>query len=153
MKILLLIILTVFIAEKEIFCQNTIKPDSSILFEVSKGKDLLKDCSGSPLKQIVDTFWSPTQKDYQILEENFYKLDSLIRIRQFAIQYLGIILRGEKFIYLNGFHKSAFKFDFIADKDLTKIAYVTCGGGHYHWRVLFDMTRKEFINMKFNAPK
>lgn len=65
-------------------------PDSSILLDGTKGKKLLEDCSGSKLKEKVYTFWTPSEKEYQGLVLNFFRLNNQVKhLNNYIIQYIG----------------------------------------------------------------
>jgi len=155
MKIKLLLLSLSFLIQDIVFCQDKkLLPDSSIVFDVSKGKKLLEDCSGSELQSIVDSFWIPNQNDNQDLELNFYKLTNQVQdLNNYIIQYIGIILEGKKYIYINAFHKSVMEDLKRLHQDLKSSAVVYCGGGIGFWRVLFDINLKEFNEIRINAPK
>src|SRR5665647_2273737 len=99
MKIKLLLLSLSFLIQDIVFCQDKkLLPDSSIVFDVSKGKKLLEDCSGSELQNVVDSFWIPNQNDYQDLQLNFYKLTNQIQeLNNYIIQYIGITLERKKY--------------------------------------------------------
>lgn len=129
-------------------------PDSTILLDKSNGKALLEDCSGSELKEKVDTFWTPDNKEYQDLQINFFKLNNQVKhLNNYIIQYIGIIFKGAKYIYINAFDKRDLKDEIRINGDLTSAPVVTCGGGSGFWRVLYDVNLKEFKEVRFNAPK
>ncbi len=158
MKLKLSLLLLSFLIQDIVFCQDKkLLPDSSIVFDVSKGKKLLEDCSGSELQNVVDSFWIPNQNEDQELQLNFYKLESQIKnLNDYIIQYIGIVLEGKKYIYINAFDKNAMKVmkDFKAfNQDLKTTAVVFCGGGIGFWRTLFDVNLKEFKEIKINASK
>jgi hypothetical protein len=129
-------------------------PDSSILLDESKGKKLLEDCSGSELKEKVDTFWTPKDKEYQDLQLNFFKLNNQVKhLNNYIIQYIGIIFKETKYIYINAFDKRNLKDQIRVNGDLTSSPVVACGGGNGFWRVLYDVNLKEFKEVQFNGPK
>ena len=150
-----LLLLSVVTFHYEAICQSArFIPDSSILFQVSKGKELLKDCSGSEYQQVVDSFWIPSQSQYLELQGSFSKLaNQSIIVDNYIIQFLGIVLNGKQYIYINGFPKSELDVFKRANQDLATSAVIVCGGGRGFWRTLFDVDLKEFIGMRINAPK
>lgn len=120
----------------------------------SKGKKLLEDCAGNELKNKIDTFWTPSNKEYQDLELNFFKLNNQIKdLNNYIVQYIGIIFHGTKYIYLNAFDKRDLEEEIRVNGDLTTSPVVACGGGAGFWRVLYDVNLKEFKDVQFNAPK
>ena len=151
----ILFLLSIITIHNTASCQSAkFIPDSTILFQVSRGKELLKDCSGSEYQKVVNSFWMPSQRQYLDLQGSFYKLaNQSIIIDNFIIQYLGIILNGEKYVYINAFPKGELNELRRVNQDLTSSAVVTCGGGRGFWRALFDVDRKEFTIVQFNASK
>lgn len=128
-------------------------PDSTILLDGSKGKKLLENCSGSELKEKVDTFWTPNNKEYQNLEINFFRLNNQVKhLNNYIIQYIGIIFKGTKYIYINAFDKRNLKDAIRVHGDLRLSPVVVCGGGNGFWRVLYDLNLNEFKEVEFNAP-
>ena len=110
MKTRLLILLTVLTTSG--FTQdNSYCPKYSTILDQSKGELLLKQCSRRTPKNVSD-FWTPTNNDIQIIERNFKKVTRLktangqtIKILdKFAFQYIGVIIKKKKLIYINAFH-------------------------------------------------
>lgn len=129
-------------------------PDSTILLDESKGKKLLKDCSGSKLQEKVDTFWTPNNKEYQNLEINMFRLNNKVKhLNDYIIQYIGIISKGTKYIYINAFDKRNLKDAIRVHGDLRLSPVIVCGGGGGYWRVLYDINLNQFEEVQFNAPK
>jgi len=155
MRFALIFLVSLFvIQESSNSQQKKLLPDSSILFDASKGRKLLEDCSGSELQKVVKSFWTPNPNEYQDLQTNFYKLSNQVKnLNNYLIQYLGIVLEGKKYIYINAFEKSELDDIKRMHQDLKTSAVVVCGGGDGFWRVLFDTNLKEFTELKFNALK
>ncbi len=90
---------------------NSYCPKYSTILDQSKGELLLKQCSRRNPKNVSD-FWTPTNNDIQIIERNFKKVTRLktanwqaIKILdKFAFQYIGVIIKKKKLIYINAFH-------------------------------------------------
>jgi hypothetical protein len=155
MKLNSRLLILVFIFQVTVGCQNNVQQSGSgILFDVSKGKKLLEDCSGSELQDSVSFFWTPSVKEYRELQTNFYKLSPQIKNPDDNLfQYIGILLNGKKYIYLNGFPKSELENVKSVHQDLKTSVVLTCGGGSRFWRALFDVDLKAFTKIQINFPE
>jgi hypothetical protein len=144
-------------------CQNlNFTPTSKFVFDSIHGAALLNQCSRSVPKK-VKRFWAPTQKDIELLENNFRaiyeirakeccyirgKVDSL---ENFAFQYLGVVINRKKFIYINAFPVADEKYLQEYKQDVTNAPYIICDGGKWYWGVLFDIRTKQFSDLAFNG--
>ena len=153
MKFSLVFVITFVSFQQAAFCQSTqFEPDSSILFEVSRGKELLRDCSGSRLQEVVDSFWIPHDVENLTLQKNYIQLSSQVKkLDDFVIQYIGIVFEGKRYIYINAFPKTMLK-ELSEGNDLSRSVAYVCGGGHSFWRVLFEVNKEKFQMVMFNAP-
>ncbi len=77
-----------------------------------------------------------------------YKIDSLQR---FAYQYVGVTIKGKKYIYINAFGNSIVEEYKKHHLDFTTKLVVVCDGGTFFWGVLFDIETKEFSELAFNG--
>lgn len=150
----LFIVLLTLIQQAASSQDEKVAPDSSILFNISIGKKLLQDCSGSILQQSVNSFWTPGEQEFSVLKSNYHKLANQVKdLNQFVTQYAGIIMNGKRFIYINAFPKRHLSEARRIHNNLSDSAVVVCGGGEAFWRVLFDIELLEFNGFKINAPK
>lgn len=159
---LLFFILTVSICRKSNGQTNSFKPSFSIVVDTSIGKKLLDQCSRATPKNI-ESFWNPTAADISGMENNFLKIYSLKAteccwmgatvdsLHNFSFQYLGVIVKGQKFIYINAFPSGSESWYKEHDKDLSKNALIVCDGGTSYWGVLYDIKKNIFILLSFNG--
>ncbi len=127
-------------------------PDHSTILPPSEGPTLIRQCSrGSPAE--VSGFWVPSLSQIAALEE---RLPELIRKKGQKVnlsdsyrQYLGVISRGKKLIYVNSFPSVAF--DFFKRRDWRVTSITICDGGREFWGVEFDPEDNTFHNLEFNG--
>ncbi|ESU18401.1 hypothetical protein FCR2A7T_29970 [Flavobacterium cauense R2A-7] len=105
-----------------------------------------------------------SKSDIIVLQENFkkiYKLKSsgcclrkhkIDDLNQFAFQFIGVIIKGEKHIYINAFYsdEEGNLIDINSEEWKTK-PIIVCDGGTYYWGALFNLERKKFTQLSFNG--
>jgi hypothetical protein len=70
-----------------------------------------------------------------------------------GFQYVGVIIKGRKYIYINAFPLA----EVDPNKtnrptfDPSKSALIICDGGSAYWGALFDITTKQFSFLSFNG--
>jgi hypothetical protein len=152
-----------FFTSKYTFAQSFyFKPSFRVIFDSAKGSDLIHQCSRDTPHRI-ESYWVLSEKDVSILEKNFkkiYKFPSkecsnwpgfVNRLENFAFQYLGVIVSGQRFIYINAFPvKDSLLFK---KNNLNPATYPrnVCDGGKYFFGALFDIKNKQFNFLAFNA--
>lgn len=160
MKHLLLLGLTLFTGHYSAHCQG--KPSFSVTLDSTKGAQLLKQCSrGIPGN--VKSFWTPASNDIQNLESNLDNLKKVVArdcciigakidsLQSFAFQYLGVVIKGKKYIYINAFPPKTVEHYKERKLDLATTPVVVCDGGDHYWGVLFDPETKQFSSLAFNG--
>ena len=159
---LLLICLTIAFEQNSICQTNNFKPYFSIVVDTSIGNQLLRQCSRATPKN-VDAFWTPTKSDIKQLENNFKKINTIKAteccwkgakvdsLHNFSFQYLGVIIGGQKYIYINAFPSGNETWFKEHDKDLSTNALIVCDGGTSYWGVLFDLKSLSFLSLAFNG--
>jgi len=109
----------------------------------------------------VESYFELNHQEICSLESNFDNLRFLTSRRcnsvgrrinfnfEYAYQYVGIVVGGQKMIYVNGnFNEDGFILDFLQDSFLS-----VCDGGIGFWGVLFDLESLEFYNLQFNGVR
>jgi len=162
MKHILFTILLFTLFVSGVNSQKTIAPASSVIVDTSIGKKILHQCSRDN-PGMVDSFWMPTKSNIDILEKNFNNIlgikstgccingKQVDSSKNFACQYLGVVIKGKRYIYINAFvieMLDHYKRNF---KDLTKAPIVICDGGSSFWGALFNIDTKEFSDLNFNG--
>ena len=137
-------VLTV-IAQKDKFI-----PKYSSVLKPEKGITMLRQCSRSA-PDSVENFFILENNDIQRLESNFRKIllvkssgccksgKNLKNISRYVYQYIGVIIKSKKYIYINAFC--------VDDKSELETFYKTwkeepmiiCDGGEDCWGALFDI--------------
>jgi uncharacterized membrane protein len=137
-------------------------PSFSVTMDASKAHKLLDQCSRSTPKNIR-AFWTPTQSEIEILESSFTNIKNIVAkeccvigakidsLQEFGFQYLGVIIKGEKYIYIN-----AFPFEDITrykkhNYDPATTPVIVCDGGTYYWGAIFDPQTRKFSSLSFNG--
>ncbi|MFI5152461.1 MAG: hypothetical protein ACHQET_03960 [Chitinophagales bacterium] len=154
-------ILTLVCCSLSATSQNSeFKPSFRVI--VSKTPTRFRQCSRT-VPEKIKSFWVPTQSDIEVLESNLNsiydlrantggvigaKVDSLDK---FAFQYIGVIIKGEKYIYINAFPIGLTERYKKANFDLTQSLVIVCDGGVSFWGVLFNLNTKQFTLLSFNG--
>jgi hypothetical protein len=152
----ILLLATLLIALSSTAQSNAIKPRFSVVFDITHGNELLKQCTRST-PQNINGFWTLAKNDVDSLEKNFYKLSGYIfcvinskELEYFAFQYLGITINNKRFIYINAF-PTYYINDLIRSKKYHRIYPATvCDGDSSFWGVLYNREENNFGNLKFN---
>lgn len=127
-------------------------PDSSILFKVSEGKKFIENCFESHPLNLVDSFWAPNYNERNNLDSNFFKLNKQVsNIHYYAIQYIGLYVNKEKYIYIHAFPNSCLDIANNAGIDLTENVIKIGGKSNTNWTVLFNTSNNEFEKFEFNS--
>ena len=134
-------------------------PSHEVVIKSSSQKNILKQCSRITPKE-VEGYWLVDTSSVKKLHTNFKRVQKLKPdcrtamgwqiqdLQPFAFQYLGIILKGKKFIYVNAFPKSRIE----DEKEISQDSLVNvCDGGTDFWGVLFDVNSGNFKNLSVNG--
>jgi hypothetical protein len=162
MKIIIVIIIVRLVGLHIcLYAQNQFKPKYFTVLDTSKGTRLLKQCSrASP--DSVTGFWVVTPKDINLLEVNFRKIlllkakqcclinGNLGTLKQICYQYIGVIIKNKKYIYINAFAVDQDELDSYL-KRWKNDPIIICDGGTSEWGVLFDLKQKSFCQLAFNG--
>ena len=149
---------------KAIFSQTeTFRPKYSTILKVKEKSNTLRMCSRITPSEI-ESYYDLKKEDAQKLEKNMtgiYKLeakkvycgDNKIKdLASFGYQYLGIVIKGKKYIYVNAFFLTKVKdsgLNFLKRNWKRKLVNVCDGAGGF-WGVLYDVEEKKFSDLEFN---
>lgn len=155
--LLFLLICFPFIAISQ--SEDSYKPPNAVALSASHGKDMMKQCSRSTPG--TKKFWEVSNVDSDVLEENFNKLlaikskegNRIINLRNYAYQYLGVIIDKKNYIYINAFQPTANKTLEDAYPTWKTTPVKPCDGGSMFWGALFDIETKEFSQLNFNGRR
>ena len=146
-------------------CQSPVfKPSFSVAFDSVYGPALLGQCSRCVPKGI-NGFWTTTSTDMQALENYFRNIDSLTtkeqqcgvinasisRLERYAFQYIGVMINGRRFIYINAFPANEVEDLKKNHADPSKYPLIMRDGGDYYWGALFDIETNQFSDLAFNG--
>ena len=122
----------------------------------------------------VDSFWTPTKDDVATLESRLpdaikravvspQQYDKFAttkeakefisknakaivqNFRRFRRQYIGLVVEGKKYIYVNSFPKDEFHNDNTSD-----FVFVL-DGGFWYWQILYNAKQKKFSDLNING--
>ena len=152
----LIVIFCFFLVQFDARSQDSLANSiQSTILDSSKAKRLLDQCSRAT-PQNISGYWNPSENDKVELERNFSKLEhkqNNFKLKNYAYQYIGVIIKEEKFIYINAFSKQVFE---NYDKSETKWEsepIVFCDGGSAFWGVLFNIKKLDFSEQVFGKSK
>lgn len=108
----------------------------------------------------VDSFFEITSKEATLLVSKFSEIKNtksklccnerakITNINQYGYQFIGVVISGKKYIYIN-----AFDMEFVTQikRDWKKEPFTVCDGGSYYWGVLFDLKTTKFSKLAFNG--
>jgi len=127
-------------------------PNGYAIMPQSEGPALIRQCSRFAPTHISG-FWSPSVPRVQAIEQRLVEIlkpsGHHIKLPDSRRQYIGVMTRGKKLIYLNAFPASAL--DYPDHIDWTKTAFTACDGGDVFWGVEFDPATNSFTNLEFNG--
>jgi hypothetical protein len=127
--------------------------EKSTLLPASEAKNVTHQCSRPSPEKFSDT-WRPSKAEIKEMEANFSQIKRL-RVEEcciqgaqvenpeeFYMQYIGIIVNGDKLIYINAFagHSEGWK----------EVAVTICDGGNA-WGVLYNPNTKKFYGLAMNG--
>lgn len=159
---ILIILILIF---SNVYSQNKYSPKFSTIISANNGLIMMNQCSRSTPENI-NGFFELAKNDVEQLEENFknvYSLKStkccyakkkIQNLENFAFQYIGVMIKNEKYIYIN-----ALRFSNSDEVDESKSFFKNwktlpinvCDGGSSYWGVLYHIKRKKFIQFSING--
>lgn len=129
-----------------------------VLPEASAG-DALRPCSRQGPSDVEGT-WSPSEAEIAQLEKDLPKLARLksslcclvgARINDpssYFRQYLGLIIGGQRLIYINAFFDPAAHYD---HSPWLQRVVDACDGGSSFWGAMYDPKRRRFSDLAVNG--
>lgn len=153
----------------QLFSQKTTKyeykPQYSTILTSSNGEKMIKQCSRS-VPNNIKAYFDLTKDDVVILENNFRKILSvkstecclkgwnIERLEDYAYQYIGVIIKNRRYIYINAFLVNMSygqdSFETWYKEWKTKLV-IMCDGGDGFWGVLFDLENQSFSQLSVNG--
>ncbi len=139
-----------------ISCSAFGQRDKSALLPETQAKNLTGQCSRQSPSNFTGT-WKPSIADIKAMESKFSDLKKLKsedccldggqveNPEHYYMQYVGIVINGENFIYINAFADSE------PPKDWKAEAVVICDGGESLWGVLYNVKTGKFSKLAFNG--
>jgi len=135
--------------------------DRSVVLPPDQAKAVLKQCSRATPEN-VDGAWAIPPNVAAQLEQDLHKLAGLKSYQccsfrgtvndpaAYLRQYVGVTIRGKKYVYINAFRHAIFIKP--EDKDAWKRSPVmVCDGGSSYWGALYDPETREFLELAFNG--
>ena len=132
-----------------------IPPGRSAILPASAAERTLKLCSRSRPAD-VDGSWEVPESVVRLLEADLPKLSRLKasgccyvggRVRDpgsYYRQYVGVLVRGRKLIYINAYRN-------VEGPGLTIVPVGVCDGGDAYWGALYDPESRRFSDLAING--
>jgi hypothetical protein len=129
--------------------------DIAVILPLSQGNNVLKQCS-RVTPEHVTRFWQPSKTDIEQLEKDItgYLYQREISNQtipylnlQYARQYIGLELNGERLIYGN-----FLPYDKSITRDSLKVVSMICDDGPKWWGVSYNRTTQTFQDLAFDGP-
>jgi len=157
MKYTILIITLLFILFlNNVNAQSHIETKYSTTIEAEEGSKLLNQPSRKTPK-FISNYYTPEEEDIRQMELNFNKIKSLKsgnkqinNLEQYAYQYVGIIIDGNKYIYINAFSISCFETFPIWIETWKKEPITMYDGGDLYWGAVYNPVSNRFSQLFFN---
>ena len=128
---------------------------ASVIFDTSKAKQILDQCSRPSPKNISKIF-KLEGAEVKILENNLAKLttlDTSLNLSKYGVQYIGVVMNNKDYIYINAF---PFEWSQNSQRDFPnwKVEPINmCDGGNHFFGVLFNIKQQEFSELYFDGTK
>ena len=161
MKVLLVLLAAVFIADAAFAAPPALNPATSFIMPADHARDLLRQCSRNT-PQGVQGAWLPDAAQIRELEAELPQ--ALAKARGpgaqqmrpgYRRQYGGIVIAGRRYIYVNAFPASVIDFDgtdaAVWAKKARTEAVIVCDGGPDFFVVVYDPASKTFRDFAFNG--
>ncbi len=141
---------------------NVSAMESAYILSPDQANQALKQCS-RPTPENVDGTWTVTPAVVAQLEQDLNKLSNLKSIQccvsgesvrnpsAFVRQYVGVTIRGRRYVYINAFHgpiihRATDNVDAMMHKP-----FMVCDGGLSAWGALYDPETRRFSELAFNG--
>ena len=129
--------------------------EKSVLLPASEAKNITRQCSRPSPEKFSDT-WQPSKDEIKEMESNFSQIKKL-KVKdccivgaqienpeEYYMQYMGIIVDGEKLIYISAIGTSK------PSDGWKEFAFTICDGGNA-WGVLYNPKTKKFYDLAING--
>ena len=136
--------------------------DKYVLFDSSYAPSILRQCSRSVPE--IEGVWNPSPSDVKSLESNLEQISKLKSTdcclldaqipnpSYYCRQYVGIIVKGRKVIYINAFVPLMGTNLRTSDPNYwRKNVIVICDGGESVWGCEYDVQNNCFYNLSING--
>ena len=127
------------------------------ILPVSEARAAIDQCSRTAPEHVT-AFWLPTAVQVEAAERALpaflrtsgqKTIGRKIVLSEYFRQYVGVVVRGKRLIYLNAFPAPA---SGSADaRDAQVKAYVVCDGGSAFWGAEFDPATNTFSHFDYNG--
>jgi hypothetical protein len=143
-------------------CDNTDyqhQPEMFTIIKDSLGKELTRQCS-RPSPKDAEDFFNLSESDKNTLHQNFKKVYrqkpghdafkhlTIKNLDEYMYQYVGVIIKNERYIYINAFPEEIIRKTNHAWKH---IPLTGCDGGPDFWGVLFNIEKEKFSELFMNG--
>jgi hypothetical protein len=144
-----------FLCIEKVYSQNkNFIPQFETILLANNYSKVLNQCSRK-IPQKIDRSFDLTNSDIETLKNNFKKIliikdkrgKTIKNLSDYAYQYVGLIIDGKKYIYINAFIYSKIE----TEKDWKTKPIIVCDGGISFWGVLFDIEKSNFIQLEING--
>lgn len=137
-------------------------PKYSTIIPSSNGSVLLIQYSRA-VPEKIDSYYNLTAIEIQILENNFKKILKLKsslccmmglniqKLNSYAFQYVGVIINGKKYIYINAFKVKSNRDLNAYYKEWKVEPVVVFDGGDSFWGALFELETESFSQLSING--
>jgi hypothetical protein len=126
-------------------------PKKCVILPESEGHNLVSPCSRVGPDRVT-AFWTPSVAQVLDVEKRLPALLSTsghkVRLSDSSRQYVGVISRGRRLIYVNAFSENMAA---ALETDWKKKAFTVCDGGDAFWGVAFNPNTGKFLYLGFNG--
>lgn len=140
-----------------IFHEVLAKEVRSTVLKPEKAKMITNQCSRQAPEKF-ETTWTPTEKDISELESQLKAIEKangdtqrqeqfVKNVKDYYRQYIGLVIDGQKLIYINAFHSDSKQKNFNWKEE----PVISCDGGTWFWGILYNPNKKEFFDLVFNG--
>lgn len=145
--------------------KNEYKPQYSTILISNNGEKMLTQCSRS-VPNNIESYFDLTKEDTALLENNLRKILSvkstgcclkgwnIERLEDYAYQYIGVIIKNRRYIYINAFLVNMTygqdSFETLYKEWRTK-PIIMCDGSDGFWGALFNLENKSFSQLSVNG--
>ena len=129
------------------------QPPRAAILPPAEAAAVIKQCSRNSPREAT-SFWTPSAAEVAAIEERLPKLlrasGRAIKLSGSYRQYVGVVWRGKKLIYVNAFPEVVLSLG-RDTPDWRKKAVTVCDGGDVFWGVEYDPASGTFHRLKFNG--